>query len=233
MPRLTPLPEQLKYLQPFRKHVAKLRPEEIDENMDLSVLDELLLKRIVGLSAKEGKALLERDQSILEKWSRLPDFKDNGGMRFLKGYLMGLPDLVDYLQSKTENQQERLEVSMEFPKEAKVSHREGGVIQVACFQGTLLVFPQEPDLAKTNMQVMRGSQHRQLPQLSVESVEFGNAKGVKSSSQITNVGSEICYILEVPGGFVHISFSRRGATGDFNEAELEKYFHTIRVVHAS
>ena len=95
MPRLTPLPEPLRYLQPFRKLAARLGPDEAVEDLDPSQLNKLLLERIRGIPVEEGKRKLQDDQAILDEWLSSPDLNDNGGMFFLKSYLMALPGLVD------------------------------------------------------------------------------------------------------------------------------------------
>jgi hypothetical protein len=143
MPRLSSLPEELRYLEPFRKQVAKLKPEEIDESMDLSRLNKLLLKCIEGIPVAAGKNKLEEDSVNLERWLATPGINDNGGMTFLHGYLMALPELVDRLIAEKNKSCEMDEVEMELPPEAKVKKRlgGGGGWQVNWLRANFFVFP--------------------------------------------------------------------------------------------
>src|SRR5438105_3598947 len=120
MPRLTPLPESLRYLEPFWKQVAKMKPEEIDESMDLSLLNKLLLERIKRIPTAVGKEKLKSDSEVLESWLSAPGVNDHGGMTFLQGYLMALPELVErLLEEKDRPARPQKEIKIDFPPEAK------------------------------------------------------------------------------------------------------------------
>src|SRR5690242_2825391 len=73
------LPEPLHYLQPFANALAKLPPEDLNEDVDVSRLDAALRKRVRGLNEEAADAELARDRDLLERWltdkpldSRLP-----------------------------------------------------------------------------------------------------------------------------------------------------------------
>src|SRR5436309_3052542 len=68
MPRLSPLPERLRYLQPFRKKFATCPPEELNEDTGGGPLFALLRKRIEGHSTAEAEKLLEQDGAALQSW---------------------------------------------------------------------------------------------------------------------------------------------------------------------
>ncbi len=232
MPRLSPLPEQLRYLHPFRQQVAKLGRDEAVEDLDHSLLNSLLLERIHGLPVAEGKRKLQEDQSILEEWLSLANVRDNGSMFFLKGYLMALPELVDRLLEEKEKPREHFKIQMEFPDGARVKDQPGGGMKVNCFRATLFAFPLEARLVETQVKMLREPQHHRLEKVTVTQVAFGKAKGVKRVSHIPDVGSyDVDYVLEVPGGFAQLGVLRRGTPTPFDEARFEKYFHTIRITH--
>jgi hypothetical protein len=236
MPRLTPLPEKIRYLQPFRKQVAKLKPEEIDESMDLSLLDKLLLERIRELPTDDGKKLLQEDHAILEEWLSSPGLQDNGGMVFLHGYLMALPDLVDRLLEERDKPQERIEIQMELPPEAKVKKLPDGTWKVSWLRATLFVGPINKDYMELEAKSFYETRADRLIKFKVTPVSFGNVTGLKRLTDASIVeGMKAEYVLEVPGGYVSVSLLKHGNRIDeakFKEFEskFEQYFHTIRVL---
>ena len=66
--KLSPLPERLKYLQPFRKKFASKPPEELNEDTGVEPLMKLLAKRLAGLPDDEAKALIHADLAEMEGW---------------------------------------------------------------------------------------------------------------------------------------------------------------------
>jgi hypothetical protein len=230
MPRLSPLPEKLRYLQPFRKQVAKLKPDEAIEDMDLSLLNRLLCRRIVGLPVNEGKKMLQEDLTMLEEWLVSPKLEDNGGMFFLQGYLMALPELVDRLLEEKDKPKERDEIEMELPPEARIN-KLGGERgwKVSWLRTTLFVFPVD----KNHMDYMvkdfhEGPRHH-LSKVEVTPVAFGNVTGFKRFVDMSIVESvHVDYALEVPGGYASASLLKKGMQIDVSK--FEQYFHTIRIV---
>ena len=230
MSRLSPLPEKLRYLQPFRKQVAKLKADEAVEDTDLSLLNQLLCGRIAGLPVEEGKKMLQEDQAMLEEWLASPKLEDNGGMFFLQGYLMALPELVDRLLEEKDKPQERDEIEMELPPEARIKKigAECGW-KVSWLRTTLFIFPTD----KKHMDYMvkdfhEGARHH-LSKVEVTPVIFGKVTGFKRVVDMSIVESmSVDYALEVLGGYASASLLKKGTSID--ESRFEQYFHTIRIV---
>lgn len=236
MPRLTPLPEQLKYLQPFRKQVGALDSEEVSASLDVSLLNKLLCQRIEGMSVEDGKRLLQEDQEVLEKWIGTGSVDDNGGMIFLQGYLGALPDLVDRLLELNDEPQVRsLELHMDLPKAAKVKRKSGGLLEVNWLRAIFFVHPVERDYLDFQVESFRNGQIEKLAQVEVSEVRFGEVSGLKrltDMSIVETVSAE--YALKVPGGFAFAMLMKRGnrithAKFSECEAKFEQLFHTIRL----
>src|SRR4026208_1537923 len=87
------LPTRLRYLEPVRKQLAVLDPDEIHENMDLSILRRAVRKRLKGLSDEEGRALLREDADELARWLPTRDEQDQR----LYFILPILPDAIEGL----------------------------------------------------------------------------------------------------------------------------------------
>lgn len=230
---MSPLPEPLRYLQPFRKQVAKLKPEEIGESMDFSLLNKLLLERIKGIPPEEGKKVLGADSDVLEEWLASPGLEDNGGMVFLQGYLMALPELVDRLLEEKAKPPERFEVQMDLPAGAKIKKQlgGGGGWKVNWLKATAFIFPSEKRCWDATLEMFRQSAKEHPPQVpvSLESVVFGKVTGLKCVTDMSVIGQQkIDYALEVPGGLAEVSLSKRGTI--FDASNFEQYFHTIRIV---
>jgi hypothetical protein len=207
MPRLSPLPEKLRYLQPFRKQVAKLKPEEIDESMDLSLLNQLLCGRIEGLPVEEGKKILQADQAVLEEWLASPKLEDNGGMVFLHGYLMALPELVDRLLEKEDKPQKQEEIQMELPAEARI-RKLGGERgwKVSWLRTTLFISPVDKKYMDYKVKDFHEGPRHHLSKVEVTPVVFGNVTGFKRLVDLSIIESmHVDYALEVPGGYASAS----------------------------
>ncbi len=230
MPRLTPLPERLRYLQPFRRQTAKLKPEEIDESMDLSLLNEFLCQRMDGVSPEAGKRMLQEDQEVLAKWLESPDLEDNGGMVFLHGYLMALPELVDrLLEARGKPGEEQIEVQMDLPPEAKIKKQRGGLWKVTWLRTTLFALPSTKEYTEFQIKDFQEGPREKLAKVTVTSVKFGNITGFKRLVDLSIVGAmHVDYALIVPGGYASVTLLKKATNID--PSQFENYFHTIRIV---
>src|SRR5438445_4726442 len=54
-PKPTPLPTPLRYLHPFLKSLAKLPPDQLNEDLDPTPLESALRKRLRGLDEQSAK----------------------------------------------------------------------------------------------------------------------------------------------------------------------------------
>jgi hypothetical protein len=219
MPRQSPLPEQLRYLLPFRKEVAKLEPGESIENMDLSGLNRLLLRRIDKVPLAEGKKRLQQDQMALERWLATPGLEDNGAMHFVRGYLMALPGLVEALLEESAAPVERVEVEMDLPDTIKRRSTGGGGWQVSWLRTKVFVVPTEGGLPLTA---------HPLAKVTTTDVAFGNVIGRRAYIDMSIVESiNVQYDLQVPGGRLCVVLIKKGTNLD--PSPFEKYFHTLRL----
>jgi len=217
-----------------------MKPEEIGESMDLSLLNRLLLKRIHGIPLDAGKLKLQADQAVLEQWLAAPGLNDNGGMIFLQGYWLALPGLVDCLLEDRDKASELDEIEMELPPGARVKKRleGGGGWQVKWLGATLFLIPVDPKYLENELAAFHKSQSLTHPvyKFTVTPVAFGNVKGTKcleDASLLEAMTAE--YALEVPGGFVTASLLKSGNRIDAHkfkefESKFEQYFHTIRLI---
>src|SRR5947199_9865976 len=90
---LAPLPEPLRYLQPFVHALAKLPPEDLSEDVDASRLEGALRKRMRGLDEEAADAELAKDRDLLERW--LEDKPDHPA-HWIRGFLLSA-DLATHL----------------------------------------------------------------------------------------------------------------------------------------
>ncbi len=62
------LPSPLSYLQPVMDELMSLPPEEVNEDLDISLLFQLLEQRIKGLSLAKAESRLTTDRKKLKAW---------------------------------------------------------------------------------------------------------------------------------------------------------------------
>jgi len=239
MPELSPLPERLRYLQPFRKKFAKREPQE---ETATEPLFELLHKRVNGRSSEEATAILGEDFAALEKWLAEPE-QQNDCLAFALGVFLAVsPDeLAKHLQEEFSKPQPPLAwVEMELPPDAKVQRfekqKDGGLL--VKWKGLWMAvsaLAQDPEdtvaaLVRIETQRMPGSQ------VSVLAMQFGDVVGRKivTRGEIRQRPYKgIRYVLTAPGGNIDCSISAIGKKIDpvnWDESKLEACFATLRVV---
>ena len=81
----SPLPDPLRYLQPFANSLAKLPPEDWNEDIDGARLDAELRKRLRGFDDEAAAEELARDCDLLESW--LKDKPDHPA-HWIRGFLV-------------------------------------------------------------------------------------------------------------------------------------------------
>lgn len=208
--------------------MARLKPEEIDESNDLSLLNKLLLERIKGIPTDEGKEKLNADYDVLEKWLS-SNVDDNGGMTFLQGYLMALPELVDrLLEAGDKPEPPPKEIEIDFPPEAKVKKMRGGLLKATWLRTTIFVLPCDKEYHDYQIKEFREGRSDKLSKVSVTQVKFGEVTGFKRLVDSSVVGSvSVDYALEVPGGCATVTLLKKGAAID--ASMFEPFFHTLRI----
>jgi hypothetical protein len=224
------LPTRIRYLEPVRKQLAALHPDDIHEDTDLSVLRRIVRKRVKGLSEGQARAALQEDAAELERWLATPGLQD-ARLFFVLPILPGAVEIL--LTEQPQEPPERGEVSMELPDGAKIM-KENGCWSVKWRRLLLCLSPshceemhREAGRFKdeaTSRPMVEGSG------MSVADVRFGQVSGIK---RITKVASpafkRLEYALDVPGGYLMAVLARRA--GDFDESEIERYLHTLRVLN--
>jgi hypothetical protein len=222
------LPERLRYLKPVRKQLAGLGPDEIHEDTDLSVLRRVIRKRVKGLSEEEARVLLREDAAELERWLSTAEEPDTR-LYFITPIL---PDAIEILLTEEpESPPERGEVRMELPEGAKVTV-ENGTWSVKWGRFWLSLYPSHREEMHSHAGRFKGDAKSQ-PMIdgvgmAVEEVRFGEVGGIKCTWKRAKF-KQVEYALDVPGG--HMLAVVEPRRNDFDESELERYFHTMRVLN--
>lgn len=180
-PRLSPLPQQLRYLEAFRKKFATRPPEELNEDTGEVPLFALLIKRINGVSESEAQTLLENDLEVLEKWLATPE-NENDCLQFVRGFLLLSPSelATRILEESAKAAEPPPEAEMDVPDGAKVrrvkSRTEVGVL--IRWKGTLTALDSISEEAAVNIEEVE-SQSDGVSKLETLPVRFGEISGTK------------------------------------------------------
>lgn len=229
MPRLTPLPEQWKYLQPFRQHVLRLKPEEINEDVDLSLLHRLLCNRIRGFSTEKAKRVLNRDADVLAAWLAAPSQKDDR-LHFLGAYLGALPKLVDRIRREQNVTKPQDRIKMDFPERGRTTAQRGGGWKMNWLQATMFVFPSTKKCLDAQVSQFQSDAKESPTDVRLVRVALGRVRGLKRVMR-SPLGPVrvVDYALRVPGGCAIVGLVKRSEK--FDELPFEAYLRTIQVVH--
>ncbi len=227
----TPLPEPLRYLQPFVKSLSKLPPDALNEDIDASRLDAALRKRLRGLDEDAAVEVLAKDRELLESWLK-NDASPNHPAHWVLGYLL-LPEMAAHLIRPPTPPPQGPTITFETPNGWKVKAvpfalnlKRGkttcSIMAIDEFTFDLLLhqWEQTRPIQPSGVQVST---------LATE-VSFGECHGWKYLRQQTSPvrWSQIDYFLRVPGG--HVAVRLGSMTGaDFDESPLEAQLHTLRL----
>ena len=225
------LPTRIRYLEPVKKHLAALDPDDIHEETDLSVLRRVVRKRVWDLSEEEVRAALLEDAAELEKWLSTPGLPDTR----LYFVLPILSDAVDVLLTEEPQEPpERGEASLELPDGAKVTV-ENGCWSVKWRRFYLSLYPSHrEDMHREAGSFKDDAKSRPMVDgsgVSVVEVQFGDVSGIKRIWQMKSPKKfkRLDYALDVPGG--HLVAVLEIASGDFDESIIEQYFCTLQVLN--
>jgi len=196
------LPARLQYLEPVRKQLAALNPNEIDESTDLRVLRRVVRKHLKGLSDQDARLVLQEDAAELERWLSTPGLPDTR----LYFVLPILPDAIDVLLTEQlPSPPERGEASMELPDGAKVTVENGGW-SVRWRRFHLSLCPSYLEEMHCHAGRFRDDA-RSRPMIdgsgmSIVEVRFGGVTGIKCVSKIASPPrfKRVEYALDVPVG---------------------------------
>lgn len=232
------MPEQLHYLQPFRKKFATLPPEELNEETGETPLFALLTKRIKGRSVAEAQDILERDLAALEAWLDEPANKTDC-LQFVRGFLMVSPSELAkrIIEESTKAIEPPPEAEMDLPVNAKVQRVKSRteVAMIIRWKGTLTAIDSVSGEAAANFEDAE-KRSDGVSELSILPVRFGEVAGtkfVRTGDSWRGPFKDVRYLLTVPGGHVFIStgvVSKKLDESKWDETQLEAFFHTLRVV---
>lgn len=225
-----PLPETLRYLQPFANALAKLPPEDLNEDVDASRLEAVLRKRLRGLDEGTGEAKLASDRDLLERW--LVD-KPSHPAHWIRGFLLSA-DLATHLTRPAEPSPRGPEMLLEPPigwnvktVPYRLDLKAGTVI------GSILAIDQASFEGSQRERELTAKLRRPYEQTAneISDVALDRCSGKKFVfRRITPAPwKQVDYLLQVPGGFVWIQLSTMTGV-DFDESLLESSLHTLRLL---
>lgn len=224
-----PLPEPLRYLQPFANALAKLAPEDLNEDFDASRLEAALRKRIRDLDFEAAEAQLERDRELLVGW--LADKPDHPA-HWILGFILS-PTLATDLTQPQEPPPRGPEMLFEAPPGWKVKSvpfrldlKAGKVIgSIMAIDESWVEHHQREREQSSNLR-----QPGQETANEISNVSLNGCSGKKYVFRMIKPArwKQVDYLLRVPGGSVWIQLSTM--TGiDFDELPLESKLHTLRL----
>jgi hypothetical protein len=192
------------------------------------VLRRVVRKRVKGLSEEEARVLLREDAAELERWLSTAEEPDTR-LYFITPIL---PDAIEILLTEQPPASpERGEVKMELPEGAKVTVDNGGW-GVQWGRIWLFLYPSHREEMHSEAGRWKDDAKSQPmvdgDGIAVEEVRFGEVAGIKCTSKMAKF-KRVDYALDVSGG--HIVATVDSRRGDFDESELERYFHTMRVLN--
>ena len=236
--RASPLPERLRYLQPFRKKFTSLPPEALKEDTGEAPLFALLSKRINGRSEVEARNILGADLAALEAWLGEPANK-NDCLQFVRGFLMVSPSELAkrIIEESAKAAEPPPEAEMDLPRDAKVRRVKSRteVAMIIRWKGTLTAIDAVSEETADNFAEAE-KRSDGVSKLAILSVRFGEVAGtkfVRTGDSWRGPFKDVRYLLTAPGGHVYIStavVSKKLDESKWDETQLEAYFHTLRVV---
>jgi len=225
----SPLPDGLRYLQAFVTSLAKLPPEDLNEDIDPTRLESAVRKRLRGLDEDSAEAQLAKDRELLARW--LKD-KPNHPAHWVHGFLLS-PDLASRLTRPTEAPPRGPVISFDVPNGWKVKKvpfrldlKAGKVI------GSITAIDEPTFNLFRYQREQTGKIQRPPVQETTEvlDVSFQECRGKKYLYRMTAPApwKTVDCVLSVPGGFVDISLGTMTGA-DFNESPLESKLHTLQL----
>ena len=235
--KLSPLPERLKYLQPFRRKFASKKPEELNDYNGTDPLMKLLAKRLASMPDDDAIALVEGDLTELKSWLSRPE-NQSDSLQFVRDLLTRWDFEILRLVDDWKNAARRLvrKVHIKLPAEAKTTvgrsmYHPNLTVKWKGIDAHIYVWDKDT--------IERSSAYYQklVPPVSVEAVTNGGASGTKIIEHVFLPPSccrVITYYLSIPGGHVKVSTNSLGDETHVAkllalEALLETAFKTITV----
>ena len=236
MPKKThpPLPEPLRYLQPFVRRLGKLPPDELNEDVDPSRMESALRKRLRGMDQETAAAELTKDRDLLEGWLKDSNLTEHPAYWVL-GFLMH-PELAELLSRPPEAPPRGPMISFEPPEGWKIK-----VVPFALYLkkgkwiGEIVAIDEFTfNSLLSQLDHISARVHGLHPPGWIGSnetfdVKFGDVTGKKYLfRQVAPAPwKRVDYLLAVPSGFVSVTLDAFGA--DFDETLFEFKLHTLRL----
>jgi hypothetical protein len=231
-----PLPEPLRYLQPFASSLATRSPEELSEDVDATRLEAALRQRISGLDLEAAEAQLAEDRDRLERW--LKDKPDHPA-HWILGFILSPTLATDLTQSVGPAPRGAAEPVPQGPKIDFVPPEGWRVKELAPYllqlkkgklSGSVLaidegLFHQTQRERESDWVVSPGVEATR----DIQVAQYGHASGKKYvyCRIAPDPSKRVDYVLSVPGGFAMAGVEAAGA--DFDEAPFEAQLHTVRL----
>jgi hypothetical protein len=224
-----PLPEPLRYLQPFANALAKLPPEDLNEDVDASRLEAALRKRIRDLDLEAAEAQLEEDRELLERW--LADKPDHPA-HWILGFILS-PTLATDLTQPPEPPPRGPEMRFETPDGWKVKSVPFRLdLKAGKVTGSIMAIDQSgfDGSLREREQTAKLRQPGQETANEISDVSLDGCSGKKYVFRMIKPApwKQVDYLLRVPGGCVWIRLSTMTGA-DFDESPLEAKLHTLRL----
>lgn len=234
--KLAPLPEPLRYLQPYANALAKLPPEELNEDVDASPLEAALRRRIRDLDLEAAEERLAQDRGRLERW--LEDKPDHPA-HWILGFILSPTLATDLAQPVGTPPASEVEPVPRGPTIAFVPPEGWRVKKLAPYlwevkkgklSGSVMaidqgLFYQTQREREGDWAVSPGVEATR----EIEVAQHGDVAGKKYVYRRTAPGpwKRVDFVLSVPGGFAMAGVESTGA--DFDEPPFEAQLHTLRV----
>lgn len=232
----TPLPDSLRYLQPFASALARLPPEGLSEDVDASRLEAALRKRIRALDLEAAEARLAEDRDRLERWL---EGKPEHPAHWILGFILSPTLATDLAQPVGAPPSGSAEPMPHGPKIDFVPP-EGWRVKVLApcllqlkkgkLSGSVMaidenLFHQTQRDRETEWVVAPGVEATREIQVAQYGIVSGKKYVYRRISP--DASKRVDYVLRVPGGFVMAGVEAAGA--DVDETPFEAQLHTVRL----
>jgi hypothetical protein len=225
------LPLRLRYLEPVRKQLGRLDPDEIDEDTNLGPFRKAISKRIKELSPTVIGKTLKEDTAELERWLAKPERSDLDRRLFF--ILPMLADAEQIIKPPEPEPPKNGTASMNVPEDAK-TELENGCLCVKWKRQLLYIYPSAlEDLGRRRGQLRADAKSGPLQNgatMTLTDVNFGEASGMKCVTSIASPPiKRVEYALTVPGGYAIVVID--AWSGKFDETIWEAYFPSLQIIN--
>ena len=218
----TPLPKRLQYLKPFIRYLESLAPEDLNEDLDSTILEEALRKR---LSKGDPETTLDDDRRSLEEWLGSFDSEMHPA-HWILGFILGLSP-ADLLEVDESHERNIPTIEMDAPTGWSVSNNGAEFRKGELFAAIVPIDEFSFDALQHQMAASFTMPPPIVAHRTASPVTYGESTGYKYvyDQSAPKPWKQVDYLLKVPGGFVSIQVCAMGA--DFDEQEFEDRLCTL------